>query len=721
MKCPRCGTEFYGDKCPKCGYEPTDYDISLDTLMRITGVGRRRAEELYKAGYRDIESIARSKEEDLARVRTIGPELAKRIRNEARKFVEEEPEEFVRICHVCGAIIPPGADRCPRCGAPVSQGAEEEEEGELEEETTLESRAICPFCGALIPRDAKTCPVCGANVENVPLEEPRPMEDPSEVLKRFFGVSEIPKVVEEEEESADIRVCPNCGAIVVNRDTCPFCGTPLPKVEPKPLREEEIDLSERLSVCPNCGAFVSPDAKVCHICGAEIGEREEEEMGISMADLLRGGVGAAAMEEAGEAVEPMLETGGGMEEDSTAATAEENQDVISLEDLEDIERSLTPEMEEIEGLAEEITEAQVPEEPGEEIATEDLREIEKILEEEKVSEALEEPIPERKKVVPPPKELPEERKGEVPIEEPGFWEKINEFIMNFGTAEDILSFSPLLVLLIFILSAGAMSGDVLRVFEGTTAMFMGALALVLGLNAYRTFKGFSRKEIIYGLAISLSPAVTLLPYGLYLSIGAMILIALFRLRQSFDYWIPYAALSAFSALYISSAQPLAFIAAGLFSAHLIARYGEMGIRVRHEESLSVGKLYEMGMEAFSDRRYYDAIYYLRRVLKQRPNDVNVMNTLGLAYGRIGNTDMAIEMFRRALSINPNYKVAWNNLGNVYARMEDYDEAMKCYRRALQIDPDYEDALLNMGYVMIRRGKYGEAMRIAEKMKATSQT
>lgn len=723
MKCPRCGTEFYGDKCPSCGYEPSDYNVSLDTLMRITGVGKKRAEELYRAGYRDIESIAKSDENDLAKVRTIGPELARRIREEAKKFVEEEPEEFVKICPVCGAIVPPDADKCPKCGTLISGHAAEEnvEVGEEKgEEMTLEDKAICAFCGALIPRDSKVCPICGANLENVSLEEPRPMEDPGEVLKRFFGVSEIPTGVEEEEENADIRVCPNCGAIVVNRDTCPFCGTPLAEVTPSPISEEEIDLSERLNVCPNCGAFISPDAKVCPICGSVIEEeREEEEIGVSLADLLQGGLGATAVAE--EVSEEEFER----EEAQQPAVVEKSQEEISLEELEEIEQSIAPELEEItEEIVDEGSMESIIEEQEGAVAASDLDEIEELLEEEK-GRAQEKkempPVPGPLVVGIPEKKTPareEEIEKNVGY---GLGERLNAFLMNFGTVEDTLSFSPLFVILIYVLSSGAMGDAALGILQQTTSIFMGFLSVVLGINAYRTAGRFSRRELLYGLGSSLAILSIFAPYSVYLAISLSVLLVFLHMKRPYDYWIPYVGISALSMFYLSHAVELAFLAMAMFSAHLISRYEEMAITVRHEESMSVGKLYEMGMAAFSEKRYYDAIYYLRRVLKNRPEDVNVINTLGLAYGRIGNTDMALEMFRKAVTINPGYKVAWNNMGNVYARMENYDEAMRCYRKALQIDPNYEDALLNMGYVMIRRGDYSEAMRIAEKMKATLQT
>jgi len=52
-----------------------------------------------------------------------------------------------RYCMHCGAVMPPGARRCPRCGLMPPSGADTK---------------VCPNCGAVIPETAKYCPECGA-------------------------------------------------------------------------------------------------------------------------------------------------------------------------------------------------------------------------------------------------------------------------------------------------------------------------------------------------------------------------------------------------------------------------------------------------------------------------------------------------------------------------------------------------------------------------------
>ncbi len=712
MKCPKCGTEFYGDKCPKCGYEPTEYDIAIDTLMQLTGVGRKRAEELYKAGYKDIESIAKSDEKDLAEVNRIGKELAKKIKNEASKYIEEENEEFVRICPVCGAIVPPGADKCPKCGTPVEEfdkiisgrkkGEEKKDEkiGEqYEEDDSILNKAICPACGALIPKDSKVCPVCGANLEGLKLEEPTPMEDPNDVLKKFFGVSEIPKYKEQEEEEADIRVCPNCGAIVVNKEVCPFCGTPLPKVEKQADTLEDVDLSETLKVCPNCGAFIPPDVDTCPVCGASLeGEKTEEEESISLGALLNPTqlMETPEREEEDIGMEELAEIESTLGEELKEEQAKAVEEEVELSDLDEIMRSM---------------------EEKEELAEEDLKKIEEeIMSEKKETNPITTPPP---KVSSPASSPSPVSTTPLPVKEKSFSDKLNTFLHEFGTLEDILSFTPLLITLVFILSINALSGVAADIFTGTVSIVSLSLGFLLALYSYASIKKFNKMEIIIGGASTFIILLIFLPYAAYILIaGGAVLIYLYE-KKGFDYWIPYTVATIAFSLQTQHAVEYGIIFASMFSSHIILRFRETNIGIAPESTLSSAKLYEEGMKAFREKRYYDSIYLLRRALKSNPRDVNVLNTLGLAYGRIGNSEMAIEMFKKVVGLKPDYKFAWNNMGNVYARMENYDKAIECYKKALEIDPNYDDAMLNLGYVMIRRGNYGEALKITEKIKAAT--
>ncbi len=59
-------------------------------LVRLPGVGRRRARALYNSGFRSVEEVAEAKISDLLEVEGIGLRMAEKILEEARKIVEKK-------------------------------------------------------------------------------------------------------------------------------------------------------------------------------------------------------------------------------------------------------------------------------------------------------------------------------------------------------------------------------------------------------------------------------------------------------------------------------------------------------------------------------------------------------------------------------------------------------------------------------------------------------
>jgi len=80
----------------------------------------------------------------------------------------------VARCRSCKAILceecTRGADRCPRCDAPLSYEEESKKMASpqfVEKETIIERQIIkvkCRYCGALNDQMRRTCESCGANL-----------------------------------------------------------------------------------------------------------------------------------------------------------------------------------------------------------------------------------------------------------------------------------------------------------------------------------------------------------------------------------------------------------------------------------------------------------------------------------------------------------------------------------------------------------------------------
>jgi len=99
----------------------------------------------------------------------------------------------------------------------------------------------------------------------------------------------------------------------------------------------------------------------------------------------------------------------------------------------------------------------------------------------------------------------------------------------------------------------------------------------------------------------------------------------------------------------------------------------------------------------------------RRALRLRPDDIDVLNELGVALWRQGRAAEAEAIYLRACLITPNDFRILTNLGLALYEQGRIDEAGELYRRTLRIRPDAFDALMNLGIVLSDQGKFDEAM------------
>ncbi len=106
--------------------------------------------------------------------------------------------------------------------------------------------------------------------------------------------------------------------------------------------------------------------------------------------------------------------------------------------------------------------------------------------------------------------------------------------------------------------------------------------------------------------------------------------------------------------------------------------------------------------------YYGALEYdeaLRRfeaVRATEPNNVGVINAIGLIHRRMGNWDQAVESFAEAFELSPqDYFVAFLT-AQTHAAMRHYAEAERYYDRALAIAPAVADAHIEKAWLAVHR-------------------
>ena len=160
------------------GLTPLHMSEALREFSRLPGISPAKAMLLFDAGYKSLAALRSASRQELAAVEGLEPGDAARIVDAlARPPAAESP------CPVCGASLPPGARRCPRCG-----------------EARTGEPVPCPRCKAPVPPGEETCPVCGLVLGARAPEGPAPPR----------------------------AVCPTCDATVLSgSEVCPSCGTRL--------------------------------------------------------------------------------------------------------------------------------------------------------------------------------------------------------------------------------------------------------------------------------------------------------------------------------------------------------------------------------------------------------------------------------------------------------------------------------------------------------------
>jgi tetratricopeptide (TPR) repeat protein len=151
------------------------------------------------------------------------------------------------------------------------------------------------------------------------------------------------------------------------------------------------------------------------------------------------------------------------------------------------------------------------------------------------------------------------------------------------------------------------------------------------------------------------------------------------------------------------AELRAFIREQPYLAHVIAAHGYIGKAFALQERWpdAIGEFREMlritsfnpvaeqslAEALFHHREFAEAILHYRAYLDTEPNDVDVLNELGIALASTGKTDDAIQAFRRAEATDPRNGPVQRNLASALGITHNVAEAATHARQAVLLQPD----------------------------------
>lgn len=112
--------------------------------------------------------------------------------------------------------------------------------------------------------------------------------------------------------------------------------------------------------------------------------------------------------------------------------------------------------------------------------------------------------------------------------------------------------------------------------------------------------------------------------------------------------------------------------------------------------------------AVLSRDFVLAARLFKTILKEEPNNIDVLSQLGSAYVRSGDDLKALEVYNRIIQIeNTNFN-ALNNLGGIYRRLKKYEESIMVLERALATGANPNEVYYNMGHTYKLMGNYDDA-------------
>ena len=92
----------------------------------------------------------------------------------------------------------------------------------------------------------------------------------------------------------------------------------------------------------------------------------------------------------------------------------------------------------------------------------------------------------------------------------------------------------------------------------------------------------------------------------------------------------------------------------------------------------------------------DCCYYSNA--SRNPTYLNAYGNKGLALGKLGKYNEAIECYDAITEIDPKNVDAYNSKAAAYTELGKYNEAIKCYNKAIEVDPQSVEGLEGLGLI-----------------------
>jgi tetratricopeptide (TPR) repeat protein len=109
------------------------------------------------------------------------------------------------------------------------------------------------------------------------------------------------------------------------------------------------------------------------------------------------------------------------------------------------------------------------------------------------------------------------------------------------------------------------------------------------------------------------------------------------------------------------------------------------------------------------KEYTDAARAYDQILKEEPNNAELLNKMGVAYQQLTDLNRAEHYYKKAMKANKKFASAINNVGTVEYEKKHYGKAIGYYNKALELRTDMATIYANLGYAYMEDKRYPEAL------------
>ena len=133
-----------------------------------------------------------------------------------------------------------------------------------------------------------------------------------------------------------------------------------------------------------------------------------------------------------------------------------------------------------------------------------------------------------------------------------------------------------------------------------------------------------------------------------------------------------------------------------------------------ESQKKLEEKFNLAYQYYQQNNLVEAEKICRRILKEKPQDFQVLHLLAVLENLAGRNEIAIQLLNQVITLCPNYSQAYSNLAKVMKNEGHLEEAIAHYQTAISLEPNDSSNYSNLGLIFLEKGQIDSAIINYEK-------